>query len=123
MRKKTINLGVCMNCKRIIGIILIICGVGLYIAGSYVAGEVAQGRKKISSAQKSVNQLRGLTNLSPITKDAGDLATGSAQKKIDAGRYKANTYQVLAGWLHGVGIAIFVIGIIILVWSFFRKKN
>ena len=112
-----------MKTKRILSGILIVLGIVLYIFGSYISDEVAQGRKKISSAQKSVDQGRGLSQISPFSKGIGDMATDSAQKKIDEGRQDADAYQVIANWLHGTGIVIFVAGIGLLVFSFIRKKS
>ena len=112
-----------MKNKKILSGILIIIGIGIYIFGSYISSEVSQGRKKISSAQKKVDKAHGLSKLSPYTKDIGDMAAASGQKKIDEGKKEADKYQVLANWLHGSGISIFVIGIGLLGFSFIRKKS
>jgi hypothetical protein len=112
-----------MKTVRIIGIILLLAGIGLYFVGNYVADEVAHGRKRISNAQKSVDRSRSITDLSPVTKDAGDMFADGAQKKIDEGKGEANEYQVMADWLHGGGIAVFVIGAGLLIFSFFGKKR
>ena len=109
--------------KRIIAVILVAVGVGLYLVGNYIEGEVAHGRKKISSAQKTVDQGRTITGLSPVTKDIGDIATSSAQRKIDEGREEADAYEELAGWLHGGGIILFIAGSGLLVFTFIRKKK
>ena len=108
---------------RILSVIVILLSIGIYIFGSYISGEVSQGRTKITSAQKNVDRGNEFSQLSPYTKDLGDIATDSAQKKIDEGKQEANKYQVLANWLHGGGIVIFVAGIGLLVFSFVRKKS
>lgn len=112
-----------MKTRRILGIIFLILGVALYIFGSYISGEVSEGRKKIASAQKSVDQGRGFSQLSPYTKDIGDIIADSAQKKIDEGKQQADEYQVLANWLHRAGIIIFIVGVGFLAFSFTRKKK
>ena len=112
-----------MKKKRTTSIILIILGIGLYLFGNYIADEVSKGRKQITSGQESVDQVKKLSQFNPFTKEIGDMATDSAQKKIDKGKQDANKYQVLANWLHGGGIVIFVTGIGLLVFSFARKKN
>ena len=76
-----------MKIKRIISLVLLIVGIGCYFFAGYISGEVAEGRKKIASGQKTVDELQGLSKLSPYTKDIGEAATSSAQKKIDAGNY------------------------------------
>lgn len=112
-----------MKKKRILGGILVIIGIVFYIFGSYISGEVAEGRKKIASAQGSVDALKGVSDATPFTKGLGDMATGSAQKKIDAGKQDADKYETLANWLHGGGIVLFIAGIGFLVFSYVRKKN
>jgi len=112
-----------MKTKRILSGILIILGIGLYIFGSYIEDEVAEGRKKIASGQQSVDQMQELSELSPYTKGLGEMATGSAQRKIDAGKKDADAYQVLANWLHGSGIVLFIAGVGLLAFSFTRKKS
>ncbi|PCI95942.1 hypothetical protein COB11_00650 [Candidatus Aerophobetes bacterium] len=110
--------------KRIIGIVFLVLGIGFYVFGNYVASEVADGRKKISSGQKSVDDVQSLSKLTPFTKGIGKAATGSAQKKIDKGREDVRKYQILADWMHGVGIGVFVIGAGLLAYSFiFKKRN
>lgn len=112
-----------MKTKRILSGILLILGIGLYIFGSYISGEVAEGRKKIASGQQSVDRAKGASQFSPYTKGLGDMATGSAQKKIDKGKEDVEKYQAMANWLHGVGIVVFIVGAGLLIFSFTRKKN
>ncbi len=112
-----------MKKKRILGGILVILGIVFYIFGSYISGEVAEGRKKIASAQGSVDKLQGLSDVTPFSKGLGDMATGSAQKQIDAGKQDADKYQKIANWLHGGGIVIFIAGVGLLIFSFVRKNK
>lgn len=112
-----------MSAKRIVSIVLLILGVGFYIFGTYIESEVTQGEKKIANAQGMVDKGKSLTDITPFTKGIGDMATSSAQKKIDEGKEKAHNYQILANWLHGSGIGLFVIGAILLGVSFIRPKK
>lgn len=112
-----------MKNKRILSIVLIILGVGLFVVGSYISSEVAQGRKKIAGAQRSVDQGKQITQISPFTKDIGDMAAGSVQGKIDEGSQTADNYELLANWLHGSGVVIFIAGIGLLVFTLVRKKS
>ena len=112
-----------MKNKKVLGIILIILGVGLYMFGNYIASEVAKGRSEISSGQETVDQVKKLTEFHPFTKEIGDMATDSAQKQIDEGKVKADKYQQLANWMHGGGIVVFIVGIGIFIFSFSRKKS
>ena len=112
-----------MKVKRIIGIVLLVLGVGFYIFGSYVASEVSDGRKKISSAQSTVDGIDSLSKVTPFTKGLGKAATGSAQKKINKGREDVRKYQILADWMHGVGIGVFAVGVGLLAYTFIFKKR
>lgn len=112
-----------MDIKRIISAAMVIVGIAFFVFGSYIAGEVAQGQKKISSAQKSVDQGRSLTDRSPYTKGIGGMATESVQKKIDAGKQDAAKYQMIANWLHGSGVVLFVGGIGLFVFTLRTKKR
>ena len=112
-----------MKIKRILSGVLIILGIGLYIFGSYISGEVSMGREKIESAQKNVNQGRKFSQINPFSKEIGGMFADSAQKKIDEGKQEVDKYYILANWLHGGGIVIFVAGIGLLAFSFVRKKS
>ena len=111
-----------MKIQRIISGLLVITGICLYIFGSYVTSEVEGGRKKIHSAQHNVDTGKALTDLSPYTKDIGDIATKPIQKKIDEGKDEADSYETLAFFLHAGGIVLFVFGVVFLVFSFKRAK-
>lgn len=112
-----------MNIKRISGVVVLIIGAALFVFGSYVSEEVAGGRQKISSAQKSVDQVDSLSKMSPYTKGVGGMATGSAQKKIDKGREDVAKYQMLANLLHGSGVVLFIAGVGLVALSFMQKKR
>lgn len=112
-----------MKNMRILSGILLILGIGLYIAAGYIASEVSEGRGKIAGAQGGVDKGRELSQLNPYTKDLGDIAADAFQKKIDEGKGKADKYQVLANWLHGSSIVLFIAGIGLLVFSFKSKKR
>lgn len=109
--------------KKITAVILLILGVGFYVLGTYVSSEVTQGEKKITRAQKNVNRVQGLTNISPYTKDVGKAATSPIQKKIDEGKQVASKYKGLSSWFHGGGIALFIIGSIFLIRSIYTKRS
>lgn len=111
-----------MNSKRIIGILLAIAGVFLFVFANYIQSEVAQGRQKISSAQRQVNQGKSLFSLNPVTKEVGKGLLGGAQKKIDEGKQEADAYELLAGRLQIGGILLFIAGALFLVFGRKSKK-
>lgn len=112
-----------MSKKRIWGIVLIIIGIILFVFGSYVSGEVAQGEQKIKSAQKGVDQSKSLTSSNRYTKSVGNMATRPVQKKIDEGKHEAASYQTLANILHGSGVVVFIIGVGCIAFSFTSKHR
>lgn len=112
-----------MRAKKIIGLVLIILGVASYLFGNYVATQVVDGKKKIAKTQKTVNKVRGITDLNPDTKVVGKIATQPIQKKIDEGRGDVKTYGTLAMLLHTVGIVLFAIGLLLLLMGFLSKKK
>lgn len=110
-----------MKKKRITGIILIIIGIALYLVSNYINEQVAEGRVKISSAQKEVDVGSKLFSMSPYTEGAGTFAKGHAQKKINEGEQTANQYERTAKWLFSLGIISGLIGIFLVIWSFKKR--
>lgn len=104
-----------MKTKKILSAALMIVGICLYLIGNYIAGEVAEGRGKIAGAQKGVDLGNKFAPSGPVT--------GSIQRKIDEGKQEADKYEVIANWLHGSGIVLFVAGLGLLVFCFVRKKK
>ena len=97
-----------MRAKRISGIIIVIIGVALILSSFYIKSRVRSGRQEISEAQSTVNKGKKLFSVTPITKDVGDVLTGSAQKKINEASGMADSYAVLATWFQ-VGGAVFIV--------------
>ena len=112
-----------MKTRRILSGLLIILGIGMYFVGNHIADEVADGRKKLASAQNKVDHGRRISRLRPLARHRADDLTDSAQGKIDEKREEADNYQVLASWLHGGGITLLVVGAGLLAFSFGRKKQ
>ncbi len=75
-----------MNFKKVVGTVLVIGGVAMIGLGAYIKGQVNEGKEKISSAQEKVDTGNSLFSMSPATKELGKGVTGSAQKKINAGK-------------------------------------
>ncbi len=77
---------------------------------SYITNEVISGQEQIESAQKKVDQGNSLFGLSPYTKPIGQSMTGSAQKKINAGKEEVAYYANLASNLKTGGIVTSIVG-------------
>ena len=70
-----------MNGKRILGILILLCGIAMILGSVYIKQRVAEGKMQISSAQNKVNQGNSLFSLNPVSKEIGKGVTGSAQKR------------------------------------------
>ncbi|MBI2743392.1 MAG: hypothetical protein HYX48_05690 [Chlamydiales bacterium] len=102
-----------MNFRKILGIIVVVCGLGMIGMSMYIMGQVEEGEQQISSAQKKVDVGTGITSLNPATKEIGKSLSGSVQKKIDEGSMEAAHYRQIAGWSKIGGIVLIALGGII----------
>lgn len=113
-----------MTARRIIGILMLMCGVALILASKYIKSQVEQGQQQINSAQAKVNQADSLLSLNPTSKQVGQVFTDSAQKKIDAGKQQVIEYTTLADRLRVSGIAVFVLGLCyIILFAVWKKRG
>ena len=110
-----------LNSKQIGAIVVLVVGVGMLVTSHYIRGEVAQGKKEISSAQRKVDAGKSIFSLSPATKEAGKGITGAAQKKINAGKKDAAHYENVASGLKVVGVIVVLLGLAGL--FFFRREK
>lgn len=109
--------------KKILCPILIVLGIGAFIFGIYISGQVRIGEKKIHNAQKGVNQVCNLAKGNSYTKLVGKVATSPIQKKINEGKGTVQGYKKLASWLKISGIVLFSVGFIWLLFVPSKKKN
>lgn len=112
-----------MNQRKTFGIILVIIGAVMLFFSNYIAEQVAAGRAEIRSAQSQVNTIDSLFSTSKYTKPFGEAVTGSAQRKIDAGRAEADAYASLSNKLKIGGIVLIVIGGYLFLTSKKKKKT
>ncbi len=110
-----------MNKKQTLGIVLMLAGVAMLFASNYISTQVGEGKQKIDRAQSAVNKGNGLFSLTPATEGIGRGLTGSAQRKIDAGRQEVGYYEQMASRLQFGGIACIVVGGVLFILG--RKKR
>lgn len=110
-----------MNTRRTFGIALIVIGAIMLFFSDYIAGQVAQGRVRIDSAQSQVDTVDSVFSSSKYTKPFGQTFTGSAQSEINAGRAQANYYEGMSGKLKIGGIILIVVGAALLLLP--KKKR
>jgi hypothetical protein len=111
-----------MGWKRIVGIIIILCGFGLIGLSMYITEEVQKGKVQVSEAQRKVDRGTGLFSLSPITEEIGKGITGDAQSKINEGIRMIGEYEDVARWSMIGGIACLVLGTGVVIFGGRRKK-
>ncbi|MBX7066128.1 MAG: hypothetical protein K1X28_02745 [Parachlamydiales bacterium] len=99
-----------MKGKSIFGIALIVIGAIMLFFSDYIAGQVAQGKLQIQSAQSQVDTADTLFKQSEYTKPVGKIFTGGAQRKIDEGQAQVDYYEGLSSKLKIFGIILIVAG-------------
>lgn len=112
-----------MFVRRIVSILLLIIGITAFLFGSYISDQVLQGQNKIDNTQNSVNQVRKFTRIIPYTKTIGKIATARIQQRIEEGKETVSQYQKMAYWLHIGGGISFLLGAILLIFSFSNKQR
>ena len=108
--------------KRIAGVIVLVLGACMIWGSMYIQKQVDEGKIQISSAEKKVEQGNQLFSLNPIAKEVGKGLSGSAEKKIDAGKQEVQKYEQMASWLKIGGIAVGALGILIILFGRKRQK-
>jgi hypothetical protein len=110
-----------VNVKQVLGGIIFVGGLGLLYLAHYINVQVAAGNLEILSGQQKVNQVNGLFNMSPYTKDVGKGMTSGAQQQINEGKNTVEYYAMVANRCQIGGIAALVVGAGMV--FFFRKKR
>lgn len=89
---------------------MFIVGVVAFGLSMYIRDQVDEGRGKVSSAQRRLDQGNSLFNLNPISKEIGKGITSGAQSKINEGILQIQKYNDFAAWLQIAGIVFMVVG-------------
>src|SRR5271170_3057903 len=112
-----------MRKKTILGLVLIVLGLGLIGFSLYVKAEIKAGQLKVTHAQKSVDESKGLFSNAPLGGQIGKQVTGGAQDKINAGKEQIEFYKNLANLARIVGIGVIAVGAGMLVFGKRKKKR
>lgn len=102
-----------MNIRRSIAIIAVIIGIVLVLVSMNINNRVQEGRVRVSSAQRKIDQGKQFFEITPQTKPVGKILTDSVQKKIDQGRQNVEKNQNLANWLQFGGIFLIILGVVL----------
>lgn len=110
-----------MSTQKIFGIALIVIGAVMLFFSNYIAEQVTSGKLQIQEGQRKVDTADSLFSQSKYTKPMGQMFTGSAQKRIDAGQTEVDKYESISNNLKIGGIVLIVIGAGVLFFSRKRK--
>lgn len=101
-----------MNYKRILGIVLFLCGVALVVISIYIKNQVEEGKLKIAKAEKQVEGGKKLFSLNPVSKEVGKkVIIDPAERKIAKGKKDVNYYERMSNRLMVIGIICGALGI------------
>ena len=108
--------------RKILGLLLLIIGIGVFIFGNHVASVAAQGEVKVTQAQENeAGSARPV--IGPVRRGVRAQVTESSQQKIGQAEQKIGHSRAVANWLHGTGVVLFIIGAGCLITSFSSKKR
>jgi hypothetical protein len=112
-----------MKMQRIFGGALLVLGAALFLYGNYVSKEVEEGRQKIEIAQDKLDHGPHIPHLRPVPRHMEEMERESAQSRIDQKKEMIDNYEMLATWLHGGGIVVFIGGALLLAFTFNDRKK
>ena len=109
-----------MRWIKVLASLLLIAGIAMIGGSLYITKQINEGQIKIQEAEETLKKSDQLFSLIPQTEGIGKQISGSANKKIDAGKELIAHYQALALNLKIAGIISAVLGVSLF---FVRKKN
>jgi len=113
-----------MNYKRILGIVIFLCGVALVIVSIYIKNQVDAGKLKISRAEKQVEGGKKLFSLNPVSKEVGKkIVIDPAERKIAKGKQDVNYYEKISNRLMTIGIICGALGFILFLFAKKKQKG
>ncbi len=112
-----------MTLKRILGLVVLIAGVAMLLVSNYITNQVEGGKEQIASGEKKVKQSESLFSMSPVAEEVGKGLTGSAKKKIAAGKEEIMRYEAMAEKLKIGGIVASALGVLLILLGGKRKSS
>jgi hypothetical protein len=106
---------------RILSVILLIASLVVFTFGTYTSQRVARAEQKVAQAEGQAQGGRPV--LGPVRRNVRDQASQNAQQKIGNQKQQIAVSAASVHWLHGIGIALFILGIVSLVFSFNRSQK
>ncbi len=96
--------------KKPISIGLIVLGAILFLFGTHVDNQAAQGEQNLSQAESSEQNGRRPV-IGPVRRGISSQESQAAQQRIGQAGQQVVATQVTANWLRGSGIVLVILGI------------
>ena len=109
--------------KKVLSISLLIIGAACYGFSIYIDDQVLQGQTQIKDAQKKVKQVDSLLSVSPYTKPVGEGIKEAAKGQIAKGQKEIAYYTDLSSNLKTGGMVTIILGSIMALFAFRKKKS
>lgn len=116
--------------KRILGILILIAGIVMILFSNYIFEQIGEGNAKIASAESKMEAGKTMFGMAPkqvtenpLYKGSTGMMTSSIQQKIDEGKHTIAYYEQVATWLKWGGWAAVIIGALLFLFSFGKKKK
>jgi hypothetical protein len=107
---------------KILSVLLIIAGVGVFLFGTHLSNEASLGAGKVEQAEQQEQQHQRPI-LGPVRRGMRNSENEHAQQKIGQAESQVATSALNANWLQGSGAALFAIGLATLLFTCCRKKK
>ena len=108
--------------KKILSILLLALGAGVFIAGNNMSEDAAYGEERISQIEENAQENKRPI-IGPVRRHARNQANENVQEKISEKSQAIGNSEATANLLQGAGILIFVVGMGFLISSFSLKRR
>ncbi len=108
--------------RKILSILVMLIGIGIFMYGNSISQKANKGASKVAQAEETQEEKRKPL-VGPVRKTLREQASETAEKKISVAKQKVVKKEVTADWLHGTGIAVFVVGLGCFIYDIARKKK
>lgn len=93
----------------------------LFIA-SYIRAQAGKGEERVAQGQEKIDRSTQFFSFTPLTEEIGSALTAPAENEVQKGENEVVYYQGVAVQVRKMGIIAIILGILISLLSFFRKK-
>lgn len=108
--------------KKILSFLITLLGVAIFLFGRSTAQQAEQGEEILTQTEQSLESPKRPI-AGPVRRHAREQASTQSAEKIGAKQMQIGQTESTANWLQGAGIALFVIGMSCLLFSFTNKQK